>query len=177
VPGDTVTSVTLTSAGAPAAATVLGSPYSIMPSAALGTGLTNYTITYKPGTLTVTPATPILSLACPKVPYDGKPHGCTGSGTGVGGAAVSGTWVYSPVSGTNAGSYPTTGTFTSTDPNYVSGGTANGTLIIDKVTLTITANSGTMTFGGFPTVDLSMEIRRPSLHQHRRAPPQQPAAA
>ncbi len=48
--GDTVTSVTLTSAGAAASATVAGSPYSIVPSAAVGTGLGNYTITYVNGT-------------------------------------------------------------------------------------------------------------------------------
>ncbi|MEP7137144.1 MAG: MBG domain-containing protein, partial [Chloroflexota bacterium] len=48
---DTITSVTLISAGAPAAA-VNGS-YPIVPSAAVGTGLGNYTITYVNGTLTV----------------------------------------------------------------------------------------------------------------------------
>ena len=46
--------MTLTSAGAPATATVAGSPYPIIPSAAVGTGLANYTITYVAGTLTVT---------------------------------------------------------------------------------------------------------------------------
>ena len=48
-PGDTVTAVTLISAGAPATATVAGSPYPITPSAAVGTGLANYTITYVHG--------------------------------------------------------------------------------------------------------------------------------
>src|SRR5207237_9650987 len=43
----------LTSAGATATAAVAGSPYAITPSAAAGTGLTNYTITYKDGKLTV----------------------------------------------------------------------------------------------------------------------------
>ena len=46
VVGDTVTSVTLTSAGAAATANVVGSPYVITPSAAVGTGLGNYTISY-----------------------------------------------------------------------------------------------------------------------------------
>jgi hypothetical protein len=54
--GDTVTGVTLTSLGAAATATVAGSPYTIVPSAATGTGLANYTITYQPGNLTVIPA-------------------------------------------------------------------------------------------------------------------------
>jgi alpha-tubulin suppressor-like RCC1 family protein len=52
--GDAVTSVTLTSAGAAAVAAV-GS-YPIVPSAAVGTGLSNYAITYVNGVLTVTVA-------------------------------------------------------------------------------------------------------------------------
>jgi hypothetical protein len=66
VNGDTVSSVTLTSAGAVASATVAGSPYPIVPSAAVGTGLGNYTITYVDGFLTVTSATssqPIIQSA------------------------------------------------------------------------------------------------------------------
>jgi hypothetical protein len=53
VNGDTVSTVTLNSAGAVATAGVAGSPYSIVPSAAVGTGLDNYAIIYAPGTLTV----------------------------------------------------------------------------------------------------------------------------
>jgi hypothetical protein len=53
VNSDTVTSVTLTSAGAPASATVSGSPYAILASAAVGTGLDNYDIAYTDGELTV----------------------------------------------------------------------------------------------------------------------------
>ena len=53
--GNTVTSVTLTSAGSAASAPV-GS-YPIVPSAAVGTGLGNYTINYHNGSLTVTAAT------------------------------------------------------------------------------------------------------------------------
>src|SRR5437588_561707 len=49
VNGDSVTTVTLTSAGAAATATVSGSPYDITPSAAVGTGLGNYAITYYVG--------------------------------------------------------------------------------------------------------------------------------
>ena len=51
--GDSVTNATLTSTGAPATAVVAGSPYSIVPSAASGSGLSNYTITYDNGSLTV----------------------------------------------------------------------------------------------------------------------------
>jgi hypothetical protein len=51
--GDTITSVTLTSDGAAAGAKVSGSPYDIVPSAAIGTGLANYNITYVNGALTI----------------------------------------------------------------------------------------------------------------------------
>jgi hypothetical protein len=53
VNGDSVSSVTLASAGAPATAAVAGSPYTITATNAQGTGLGNYTIAYAPGTLTV----------------------------------------------------------------------------------------------------------------------------
>ncbi|MEI6726870.1 MAG: YDG domain-containing protein, partial [Actinomycetes bacterium] len=52
-PGDAVTSVMLSSAGATADARVGGSPYAIVPSAASGTGLGKYAITYVDGSLTV----------------------------------------------------------------------------------------------------------------------------
>jgi hypothetical protein len=51
--GDSVTSVTLSSAGAKAAAAVSGSPYTVVPSAADGTGLDKYAITYVNGHLAV----------------------------------------------------------------------------------------------------------------------------
>jgi hypothetical protein len=59
VNGDTVTAVTETSAGAPATAAV--GTYSIVASAAVGTGLSNYTIRYVSGTLTVNPAALIVT--------------------------------------------------------------------------------------------------------------------
>ncbi len=51
---DSVTSVTLTSAGAAATATVAGSPYTITPSAATGTGLSNYNISYNDASVGLT---------------------------------------------------------------------------------------------------------------------------
>jgi hypothetical protein len=55
VNGDSVASVTLTSSGYAAGAIVAGSPYAIVVSSAVGTGLSNYNITYVNGKLTVTP--------------------------------------------------------------------------------------------------------------------------
>jgi hypothetical protein len=83
-------------------------------------------------TLKIDAGTPALSLTCPEVVYDGNAHVCTGTATGPGGVLIAGVFSFSPASETNAGSYPVTGTFTSADNNYVSGGTANGTLVIDK---------------------------------------------
>jgi hypothetical protein len=56
VNNDSVTSVTLTSTGTAPTATVASSPYAIVPSAAMGSGLGNYAITYNNGSLTVTTA-------------------------------------------------------------------------------------------------------------------------
>jgi hypothetical protein len=65
---DMVTSVTLTSTGAIATATVTGSPYNIVASAAVGTGLGNYTISYTVGHLTVSRANPSFSnLSSPAI--------------------------------------------------------------------------------------------------------------
>ncbi len=59
VNGDTVPGATLSSTGAPATASVAGSPYSVGVASAVGSpdpGLTNYVITYVNGQLTVNPA-------------------------------------------------------------------------------------------------------------------------
>ncbi len=53
---DTVDSITLASAGAAAEATVVDGPYTITGSDAVGSGLTNYDITFGTGTMTVTQA-------------------------------------------------------------------------------------------------------------------------
>jgi hypothetical protein len=91
------------------------------------------------GTLVITAATPTLSATCTGGVYNGTAYSCTGTATGVGGAAVAGSFSFAPGSETNAGSYPETGTFTSSDPNYVSGGTASGTLTITAATPTLSA--------------------------------------
>ena len=51
--GDSVTSITLTCAGYAAAALPQPTPYPVVPSAAVGTGLGNYTVGYVNGTLTI----------------------------------------------------------------------------------------------------------------------------
>ena len=61
VNSDSVASATLSSTGAAATATVNGSPYAIIASSAVGSGLGNYTITYVNGTLTVNKANPTIA--------------------------------------------------------------------------------------------------------------------
>ena len=100
----------------------------------------NYTFTFAPGTMTETAATPTVSLGCQEVTYDGNPHSCQGVAIGADGTTpVAGNWGYSPASETAPGSYPVTGTFTSSDPNYVTTPLiATGTLVIDIATSSVT---------------------------------------
>ncbi|MGA2501559.1 MAG: MBG domain-containing protein, partial [Tepidisphaeraceae bacterium] len=120
--------------------TVSGSPYPI--TCSQGTMVEpDYTFTFATGsTLTVTTATPALTLLCQEVTYDGAAHSCQGEAVGADGKTqVQGTLNISPVSETLAGTYPETGTFTASDGNYVATPqTANATLIIDKATSSVT---------------------------------------
>jgi hypothetical protein len=70
VNGETVGSVTLTSAGQVATASVAGSPYAIVPSHATGGTFTpgNYSISYVNGVLTVTPASVVPPPVVPEEP-------------------------------------------------------------------------------------------------------------
>lgn len=67
VGAETVGSVTLSSAGQAATASVAGSPYAITPSAAAGAGFTagNYSISYVNGVLTVTPIANVPPVLVP----------------------------------------------------------------------------------------------------------------
>ncbi|MFN3760336.1 MAG: MBG domain-containing protein, partial [Algoriphagus aquaeductus] len=103
---DAVSSVTLTSAGAAATATVSGSPYAIVASDAVGSGLDNYTIRYEDGELTITPR-PITVTADDKIIFCGQAEPTLTyqitSGTLVNGDAFSGTLVRQ--TGNGAGTY------------------------------------------------------------------------
>ena len=79
---DTVDTITLTSAGAAAGAPVLGSPYSIVPSAAVGTGVANYNITYVNGTLTVNKASLTITASSHTVTFGDAVPTITPSYTG-----------------------------------------------------------------------------------------------
>ena len=150
--GDTVSSVTLSSSGAEAAASVAGSPYDINVTNASGSGLTNYTINYVDGQLTVNAAglavvvnntNRLYGAANPvfTVSYAGFVNEDTASVlSGVPGLTTEAT-TNSPV-----GSYTITNTMgTLSATNYALSFT-NGTLTVNPAILTVSADDKTRMF-------------------------------
>ena len=141
--GDSVTSVTLTSAGAGSGAPV--GTYSIVPSAAVGIGLTNYSLSYSNGVLTVGLGNYTANWATPTNIVYGTPLGTNENDAT---ATVGGTYVYGPTNGVilPAGTNTLTVLFTPTDTNY---GPTNLSvqLVVDPAPLTITANSTNKIYG------------------------------
>ena len=138
--GDSVSSVSLSSAGAGRQATV--GTYNISAEDALGSGLGNYTISYHPGSLKVVAAATSVALTVPAAQYsDSTTFTATVSPVATGSATLTGA-VQFAVAGKNlggpvaidasgvatcmypvasqAGSYPVTATFTSTNANFAS---------------------------------------------------------
>ncbi|MWV23039.1 hypothetical protein FVE89_13750 [Methylobacterium sp. 2A] len=155
---DAVTGVGLSSAGAAAAADVAGGPYAITAANAQGTGLANYAITYRPGLLTVTPATLTVTGATGvNKTYDGtaalpaKASGVAVSGV-LFGDAVDVSAASAAYDGANAGSRAVlvsglalTGAKAG---NYQLSATAvTGSGTIDPAALTYTANAATRAYG------------------------------
>jgi hypothetical protein len=104
----------------------------------------NYTFAFVNGTLTVIPATPGVTVSCPSnVVFDGNPHACTATATGVGGAIVSGTFAltYNGAAGSpaNAGTYTVSAVFSSSDANY-SNASGTGLLVVAQATPLVTVN-------------------------------------
>src|SRR5271157_4310258 len=159
VNGDSVSGVTLTSDGAAATAQVSGSPYAIVASDAAGSGLSNYTISYTNGSLTVSQKAltvtansatktygDAVTFAGTEFTTDGLVNGDSVSGvslTSDGAAAtaqVSGS-PYAIVASDAAGSGLSNYTISYT----------NGSLTVSQKALTVTANSATKTYGGAVT--------------------------
>ena len=150
VNGDTVASVSLVSAGAAATASVAGSPYTITPSAAVGMGLSNYTISYSTGTLTVNTAVVTVTPANASRVYGGANP--TFSGTVVGlenSDNITASYSTTATAASTVGSYAITATLADPDGklgNYTV--TLNtGTLTITKATLTVTADNQSKVYG------------------------------
>ncbi len=152
---DTVTSVTLTSPGAVATATVAGSPYPITPSAAVGSGLGNYTISYASGALTVSPA-PLTITANDRTKTYGQAVVFAGTEFSTSGLlnadTVTSVSLASPgaaATATVAGSpYPITPSAAvgSGLGNYTIS-YASGALTVSPAALTVTANDRTKVYG------------------------------
>ncbi|MBS1523888.1 MAG: hypothetical protein JST50_22995, partial [Bacteroidetes bacterium] len=158
---DQLTSVTLTSAGSAANAGVAGNPYAIVPSTAIGSGLSNYNINYVNGSLTI--STIPLSITANVVKTYGTALANGGPSTGftssglingetIGsvsmaytqGAAANAPVLGSPYLNAATPSAATGGTFTAS--NYTI--TYNtGNLVINPDTLTITATGPPKNYG------------------------------
>jgi hypothetical protein len=169
VTGDSVTSVTLTSAGAAATATFTtpGPDYNIVPSAAVGPGLDNYIIHYSNGTLHVNQATLTITAANVTKTYGNTytPDTTTPSTDfSVSGLVNSDTVASIALSSTG---YPPTATYTSPGPTYtITVGSASGTglgnyiisytpatLTISQASLTVAANNVSKVYGNTYTFD------------------------
>ena len=157
--GETVGSVALNSAGAPATAGIAGSPYAVTASNATGGTFNpgNYSITYANGVLTIAPA-PLTVTANNASKTYGQTTTFTGSeftanglknGETVGSVNLSsaGTPASAGVAGSPyavTASNATGGTF---NPGNYSITYANGVLTIAPAPLTVTANNAAKTYG------------------------------
>src|SRR5208283_3571269 len=151
--GDSVSSASLSSVGSVATAAVAGSPYSIVITNAVGNGLTNYTINYVNGLLTVGPA--LLGVSANNT---NRVYGATnpvftvsynGFVNGDGLNVLSG----SPVLTTSAKTNSPVGNYTITNSigslvatNYLVSLT-NGVLTINQAGLTLTASNQAKVYG------------------------------
>jgi sugar lactone lactonase YvrE len=158
---DSVTSVTLMSAGAGPTAGVAGSPYTITNTAAIGNGLANYDITCVNGELTVNPA-PLTVTASPQTTTYGQaavfgsgstlfyPSGLQNGETIAGvtlAIAGNGGTPTSPVSGSPYTITPIGATGGTFNPTNYSISYFPGTLMVGQTSLTVTADPQSKTYG------------------------------
>ena len=154
---DTITSVTLASDGAVSTAPVSGSPYTIVASAAVGSGLNNYTIDYShTGKLTVTPKLLTGSVTVGDKTYDGTTN-ATVTGCSLTGVINSDAVTCSATSATFSDKNVDTGkkvtatglSLSNTNAgNYTVNPTATATASINPLAITVTAVSDTKGYDG-----------------------------
>ncbi len=151
--GDTVISASLSSAGAEPGAPVDGSPYDIVVTNAVGTGLANYRINYVNGQLTVTPADLTVAASNTNRIYGTTNPVFTAGYTGfvnedtndvLSGAPdlVTEATTTSPV-----GNYMITNTIGTLSATNYAFSFVNGTLTINPAALTVTADDKTRMYG------------------------------
>lgn len=159
--GDTITTLTITSAGAPATAPVTDTPYTIEGKDPVGTGLTNYLILFGEGDLTVekrdltATADDAVKTYGEIVQFDGTEFTVDGLAN-----ADTVTGVSLQSDGTDADAGVTGSPYAIEPSDAVGTGLANydityvnGDLTVDPATLTLTASSATMVLGGIvPTI-------------------------
>jgi hypothetical protein len=170
--GDTVTSVALASPGAAATATVPGSPYAITPGAAVGTGLSNYTIRYVTGALTVNKAHLTITADAQSKTYGDANPPLTATITGFVNGDTASVLSGSPTLSTTAtessavGSYPITvvdaGTLSAANYDFPAADFADGTLTVTARPITVTADPQAKVYGQ-PDPALTFQITSGSL--------------
>src|SRR5262249_46744314 len=105
-------------------------------------------------TLTVAKATPKVSVTGGTFTFDGNPHAATATVTGVGGAAVPGSFTFtyngSATTPADAGTYTVLAHFVSSDKNYNDADSPAGTLVISPATPTVALTGGPFTYDGLP---------------------------
>ncbi len=147
VGSDTITGVTLTSAGAGSAAAV--GNYEVMPSAAIGTGLDNYQVSYVAGELSVGKQTLNITVS----PYQSKVYGqpdpaltylASGFTNGQDESILTG--ALTRVAGENVGSYAIEQATLSAGDNYSINFTG-ANFAITKAPLTVTADDKSKVYG------------------------------
>ena len=166
---DTVTSVTLASPGAAAAATVAGSPYAITPSAAVGSGLGNYAITYVDGALTVDPA-PLTITADDQSKSSGLPFTFNGIEFSVAGLAGGDSVVSATLTSLGAAAAAAPGTYPIDISAATGAGLANYTITYIQGTFTVgnttpAIGDATITTTATTAVDGSVSVTDPDPGQ------------
>jgi len=141
--GDSVSGVALASTGA--AASAPAGTHAIVPSAAQGSGLSNYVISYVSGTLTVGKAASATRVVCADATYTGAAvESCTASASGGGG--LNQVLPVSYVNNLNAGTASASASFAG-DANH-DGTTASATFVIAKTASVATVVCTDATYTG-----------------------------
>ena len=160
---DTVASVALASDGAPATAPVGG--YALTPSDALGTGLGNYSITFRDGVLTVTPAPLVITALDADKTYGELLAARTATGFEADGLRNADTVASVALASDGAPETATVGAYALTASDALGTGLGNysiafrdGVLTVTPAPLVITALDADKTYG-----DTLVERIRPEL--------------
>ena len=129
---------------------------------------------FDPEAKTADPTAPILSVSAPSGPFTDFPFPATGTAVNASNTPVVGTFTYAYYVGssatgtptatapTNAGTYTVVATFSTFDPNYLTGGTAQTTFTITPATLdptlTVSDAGGVYNLSRFPATGKAVGV-------------------